>query len=154
MKKLMMLLAFMLAAAPAMAMTWGELYGDVRDQTKIKILEGASAGYFYSLEKGSDETSQGGFISHVFGYRFLNADLGWKNTLAGGSIGTGVGGASVSFDKLVALTFPNYTQFVRGFVPNSAEKFWDALYVGGYTGWDFDKGAFDYGLHSGLELKF
>lgn len=154
MKKLAMALAIMFLTSAAHAMSWGEMYRDVRDQTKVTVLSGAEVGYFYSLVEGSDKTSQAGVVNHVFTYRFLSADVGWKGALSGKEIGTGIGGGSISFDKVVALSFPNYTEWIRGFVPESAMPFWRALYLGAYGGWDFDRAAFDYGLHSGLELKF
>lgn len=131
-----------------------KLYEDVRDQTKLTVLKNANPAYFYDLQLGNDKSSQGGVIDHVVTYRFISLDLGWRDTLAGGT-GTGVFGPSLRIDKAITLAFPDTVALLKGtFLPESAQKFWDALFVGIDEGWDFDNLKPRGALHAGIAFEW
>lgn len=138
----------------AFAYSWGDLYGDVRDNTKLTVLKNANAAYFYDLQEGTDKSSQGGVIDHVVTYRFISLDCGWRDTLNGGK-GTGIFGPSLRIDKAITLAFPNTVDTIKTvLIPDSALKFWDALFLGIDEGWDFDRQAPRGALHAGIAFEW
>lgn len=154
MKKALLLglLAFVPGAAHAFNLQ--DFYKDVIDNTKLSVLQNASPAFFYDASAGSDKSGQAGAVTHAVTYKFLYLDLGWKTPFIASQTGTGVAGLSLSADKLVAEILPNYTTWVNSFIPASAMPFWKAAYLGPDAGWNFDNGAFYYGYHAGVELKF
>ena len=136
------------------AYSFGDLYNDVKDQTKLTVLKNANPAYFYDLQQGTDKASQGGVIDHVVTYRFISMDVGWRDTLNGGT-GTGIFGPSLRIDKAITLAFPDTVAMIKSYaLPPSAEKFWDALFLGIDEGWDFDRQAPRGALHAGIAFEW
>ena len=135
----------------AHAYSWGDLRDEFESHTKLSLLKSASPVYLYNMRKGR---SEGGIETNVLWYRFLSADIGWANPYDAGKRGTILGGGSVHIDKMIAEAFPTFSDFGKAFVPDSAWNFWDKLFVGFYFGRNIDEKQLDYGIKSGLEVRF
>ena len=132
--------------------SFGDLYNDIRQETKLKILESATPGYFYDFQNGR---SKGGAVTEILAYRFLSGDAGWITPFDSKEVGTVVLGGSVHVDRMLAQYLPTITQVVRYVVvPNSARNFWDKLSLGLFGGHNFDTHSFEYGIYSGLKFDF
>lgn len=152
MKKLLLTLGLLMGVASlGHAYSFRDLFNDVGQQSKLTILQSATPAYFFSIENSAHK---GGVITSFAEYRFLTLDAGFITPFDAGKVGTGVLGGSIHIDRLIALSFPTFTEYSRLFIPTPAEKFWDKVNIGLFTGHNFDENKFEYGLYSGLEFKF
>lgn len=153
MKGLVIGLIFLLLGSPVslFSASIGGFIDDVREETKLTILQSATPAYFYNVDRGQ---SLGGVITPVIEYRFLSADTGWIHGFEDRKLGTALLGGSVHIDKLMAQYFPNVTTLSQILIPKSMEKFWDKLQLGFWGGHDLDSHSFTYGLYSGLKFEF
>lgn len=153
MKKVLLTLGLLITGITPSFAGLSDIGKDVVDNTRLTILQKAQIAYFYDLGQGNDKTSQGGVIDHIFTYRFLSLDMGWRNSLSGGN-GMGVGGVGVQIDELVRTVAPTFVDYVNALVPASAQGFWKSTFVGIDTGWDTDAGQFRYAFHTGVSFPF
>ncbi|OGW10296.1 MAG: hypothetical protein A2W75_02700 [Nitrospinae bacterium RIFCSPLOWO2_12_39_15] len=152
MKKLVLVLGLFLGIVSAgYSYSFRDLFNDVGQQTKLTILESATPAYFFSIE---NRDSKGGVITPFVEYRFLTLDAGFVTPFDAKKVGTGVLGGSIHIDRLIALSFPTFTEYSNLFVPKTAQKFWDKVNIGLFTGHNFDEKKFEYGFYSGLEFRF
>lgn len=131
----------------------GDLASEVWDQTHLTILKSATPANFYNVRKGRHE---GGMTTAVFTYRegILTVDGGFSQPYDISKRTNPVIGGSVHIDRLIAQAFPSFSEVSYLFVPASARPFWDKLTIGVYTSPNFEDSALDYGVMSGIELKF
>lgn len=136
--------------------SFGDLYLDIRENTRLTILKSATPAYFYEIsEDDKDARHKGGAKTPIFEYRFLSADAGWSHSLhTTKEIGTAVLGGSFHLDRFFTQFTPNFATLVNLLFPDSAEKFFDKVEVGVFGGHNFDRNRFAWGLYSGLEFKF
>lgn len=134
----------------------GDLGRDIKDNTKLTILQSATPAYFYELsEKDGDKRSKGGITTSIFEYRFLSADGGWIHGLdSSKEIGAAVIGGNFHIDRFLNLVAPDQVAYLKKKFPDSMEKFFNKATIGFYSSHNFDSQSFGYGLYSGLEFKF
>lgn len=150
-KKMFYAMVIFCMAQSAHAYSWPEIAEDIKTQTRLTILESATPGYFYRLERGQ---SNGGVITAIAEYRFLTADTGWINPFDANKTGVVILGGSIHLDRLARLMFPEFSDYVRYFLPKTSQQFIDKLNIGFFTGHDLDDDSLGYGFYSGLEFKF
>ena|SRR3990167_2956917 len=151
MKKLLLTLGILSIASLGHAYSFRDLFNDIGQQSKLTILQSATPAYFFSIE---NRDSKGGVITSFAEYRFLTLDAGFITPFDSSKVGTGVLGGSIHIDRLIALSFPTFTEYSKLFIPSPAEKFWRHVSIGLFTGHNFDEQKFEYGFYSGLEFKF
>lgn len=151
MKKLLLALCLLCLTQLGHAYSFRDLFNDVGQQSKLTILQSATPAYFFSIE---NRDSKGGVITPFAEYRFLTFDAGFITPFDSNKVGTAVLGGSIHIDRLIALSFPTFTEYSGLFIPKTAQKFWDKVNIGLFTGHNFDEKKFEYGFYSGLEFRF
>lgn len=155
MKGLFIGLGVMMAASVAGASVLSELKSDVVRNTRFTLLTSITPAYFYDFSEGTQRASKAGVVTSVFEYRFLSGDIGWAGSFDTKARGTLLGGGSLHVDKMLRQFFPDQADYIKYvLVPNSAQAFWDKVNFGMYAGHNFDRSAFEYGVYSGINLRF
>lgn len=154
MKKLLIALGMLFAGcSPSFALSFGDIYQDFIDNSKVTVLKSITPSYYYDVVQGR---SLGGATTQIGTYRFLSADIGWASQYQGEtSEGTIILGGAIHVDQLVAESFPNFSAAANSAIPVSMKNAWDKVRIGFYLGADSTK-AWDFtaGIYSGLEFKF
>lgn len=153
MKKLIVACLLSLSVSMVHAYGIGDLADEVWTQTNLTILKSATPANFYNLREGRHEA---GMTTAVFTYRegIITVDGGFAQAYDKSKRTNPVIGGSIHIDRLIQQAFPSFAEVSYLFIPNSARPFWDKLTVGVYTSPNFEDSALDYGIMSGLELKF
>ena len=154
MKKLLLGALLVGACSPAFASPLGNLYDQVVTDSKFTILENVSPIYYYDAV---EKTHQGGFVSSFYklGNGFVTADAGWVNSIEDSNQkGGALLGGSVHADALARVFFNDTVTYVRSMLPQSSQKFVDAINLGFSFKHNFQRDAFTYGFYSGLEFKY
>lgn len=135
----------------AWSLSWGDVRDEFQENVRVNVLSNAAPVHLYNMRKGR---SEGGVQTTVGWYRFISADIGWATPFESSQKGTIIGGASLHIDKLITQTWPAFSDLTNAFIPRSAERFWDKLFVGFYFGRNIDDSDLDFGISSGLAFKF
>lgn len=157
MKKLIQAVCMSLCmAGGALAYSFGDLYRDVADQSKLTILDGDYTPV-YLYEFRADEKNRGGFFKPVYSIAFIEAGFGFRTPYRASEIGAVVGGGGVRFDKIFNIIVEGIggdpEAWTQAIIPVKARKFWNATRFGYLMGHDFDTHSFTDMVYAGLAFK-
>jgi len=152
MKKLLLAVSLLLAAcAPSSALSFSDIGRDIRDHTKLPLLESGQPSYFYNI---GDQINSAAFTTPLISYRSLSGVVGWAGGYDDKTVGTFLAGGQMSIHQFIKDTFPDFFSTLGDILPESVARVADKVRVGPAVGYNFSENKFVYGMIGGLEFKF